>query len=103
MTWPETYNKYKDSELMKEFNIWVMGFSHKTFQHYDIKRIWGELICFAEMKGWCIEMMVNYDFHWTIIGYKSDRSLENRFFNEKTLDNSEQAMLWCADKFFKVA
>lgn len=107
-SWPEIYKEFADMPEMVAFREWCFknGFENggllNSFHKTNIKMMFGLLQCYAETKGWCIEMMVNFDFHWTVIGYKSDGSLENRFFNEKTLNNCEQAMLWCAAQYFKL-
>ena len=43
MTWQEIYNKYKDSELMKEFKEYFIDNrrSKRIFAYLNIKDIWG--------------------------------------------------------------
>ncbi len=87
--WSGVYNKYKDSELMKEFREYFIDKrrSKRIFAYLDIKDIFGYLICFAETKGYnlCI-----------IVGRRIAKSI--------TMDkmNLEQAMLWCTNKFFEI-
>ncbi len=118
MTWKEIYNKYKDTELMKEFYFYWY-----QFQKYDelqkmlgqikakeyaeihgglsIKDIWGYLIVFAETKGWYLE-------YGNIMGEKYLVSVhninvrKNGYIYDQVEKNLEQAMLWCADKFFEI-
>ena len=56
MTWQEIYNKYKDTELMKEFEEWCKIF----IEIATIKDIWGYLVCFAETKGVIMDIKTNY-------------------------------------------
>ena len=116
MTWQKIHNKYKDSELMKEFeqysklgiDIWGL----------HIKDIWGYLICFAETKE--IQVYIRkFDSWQSCKGKPEARSWDygNIHRYSKTgrnghrriaegsnhLRTPEQAMLWCADKFFEVA
>ncbi len=121
MTWQEIYNKYKDSELMKEFMYFYLPFHKSELDCYynetigghtrmaieeeiadlkilkNIKDIWGYLICFAETK----QIYINLE--WATL----DRSWygfvvnESNHFAEEDGDDVEQAMLWCADKFFE--
>lgn len=119
MIWQEIYKKHKDSELMKEFLLWWLQYfeevisekkaklllstpAKETFQkmlsEYNIKDIWGYLICFAETKGYrmhpndndfiCIEKLCK-KCGWIVV-------------EETKVIPTEQAMLWCADKFFEV-
>jgi len=108
MTWQDIYLKYKDTELMKEFGEYVGdndNFPAEVDENYlcddNIKDIWGYLICFAETKG----ILIN------IISTKID-STKHFWVNtidireaiiQNEADNVEQAMLWCADKFFEVS
>ena len=102
MTWQETYNRYEDSELMKEFGLWartkgiVVNMRHESC---NIKDVWGYLICFAETKGF-LEIKSRM--------VRGIRYTNGYFYNKKewysdNFDNPEQAMLWCANKFFEVA
>ncbi len=86
MTWQEIYLKYKDSELMKAFFDYVCDAGNpdlgKLVAICDIQDLWGYLICFAETKGIEID------------------DLKTVYYDK---DKLEQAMLWCAAKFFEVA
>ena len=118
MTWTETQNKYKDSELMKEFWVWYfkqssMIFTPETTQllidnirrihkkSRNIKDIWGYLICFAATKGYELSISHCVDNWWgDIFALKEDINIVNETGKGYAV---EQAMLWCASKFFEVA
>ena len=107
MTWPEICSKYKDTELMKEFWNWVANkFDvNVIYRERKIQDIWGYLVCFAETKGYEI---TNDNFSGTIsqlqrYNPQSDDKAYRIIEFEDDFDNIEQAMLWCADKFFEVA
>ena len=104
MNWQEIYKKYKDSELMDKFNMYVYDNEGESIgdSTSNIKDIWGYLIVFAETKGWELSI-TTYDFgeskpkgFVSVVAYQADDYTRAR----ATL---EQAMLWCADKFFEVA
>lgn len=106
-TWQEIYNKYKDTELMKEFVDWKdnNGGIKVDFWEENIKDIFGYLLIFSEMKGYYIELGSD---NGTIYrddgfnGYEEHRQLYQLAYKNE-FENLEQAMLWCASKFFEVA
>ncbi len=104
--WSGVYNKYKDSELMKEFRKYFIDKrrSKRIFAYLDIKDIWGYLICFAETKGIYIYIdkkpMDEYgdQINWE---YEIEDHNTGKCYIEN-FETSEQAMLWCATKFFEI-
>ena len=125
MKWTEIYDKYKDTELMKDFYEcryakWrkhLLGIdcykNHPegkkeveklvvgTMEFQTIKDIWGYLICFAEMKGYLIEVG---KFVGSISKWHNEP--EKQYFQHEDFEEGfsgiEQAMLWCANKFFEI-
>jgi len=98
MNWKEIYNKYKDTELMLEFGEYVGdndNFPAEVDENYlcddNIKDIWGYLIVFADIRHYLIDRESLAD------------SFTETYHLSSTNDRVEQAMLWCADKFFEVA
>jgi len=76
----------------------------EKFESFDIKDIWGYLICFAETKGNCITMVTAWSDEetYTYSGRIVMREKDN-IVGSKICNTLEQAMLWCANKFFEVA
>ena len=106
MTWQEIYNKYKDTELMKEFREWchkirselgsqsIMLTNKQFFGQTDIKDIWGYLICFAETIGQRMDYDLLEEYDNVCIDQEGKETGEGMVM--------ETAMLWCADKFFEI-
>ena len=106
MNWQDIYKKYKDIEWMKEFAQHILGYSKERAVWYlgeddcEIQDIWGYLICFAETKGIQIDIqfqrqakkVFEVGIYYNIADYKK----------EEVEMNYEQAMLWCANKFFEL-
>ena len=112
MDWQEIYTKHKDTELMKEFiDYWYgyfvkHGVSPLAFLMCDIKDIWGYLICFAETKKEYIQLEWDYledENKWLGTIIKNHPAENDEFEKIQMFNTAEQAMLWCADKFFEVA
>ena len=65
MNWNKIYTKYKDTELMKEFEKYVVE-ECNHFINLDVVQIqfvWGWIICFAETKeGMVSRLMVQFAF-----------------------------------------
>jgi len=103
MTWQEIYTKYKDTKLMKEFDKYTQQFSllEVWIMTSNIKDIWGYLIVFAETKGW--KFLLNEEVGTKRWGAEVEKYKECTPYLFEILDNIEQAMLWCADKFFEVS
>ena len=102
MKWQEIYKKYKDSELMDKFNMYVYDNEGESIgdSTSNIKDIWGYLICFAETKG--ISIVKGLIAKKTGINkYGQNEWVELASY--KTKKTAEEDMLWCADKFFEVA
>ena len=99
MNWKEIYLKYKDTELMKELEK-SLGCSY-DLSKYTIQEAWGIIICFAEEdKG--IEIFAPDCQIWDT---KKDNYVllaEHGECGDGKQMEFEQAMLWCADKFFEV-
>jgi len=94
--WYDIYRKYRESDLMKEFRIWLLEEQQQTalIEVVDIQTIWGWLICFAETKGIHLEKgLIATKQHdgWIILAQDTKKKKQ------------EEYMLWCADKFFEVA
>ena len=111
VNWTDIYTKYKDTELMKEFTMYLGYGNGKSVvdwndinDFWDIKDIWGYLICFAETKGYTFfindEGTVNNKTNFT--AYISE-IYGRRIAQGTNLQPIEQALIWCADKFFEVA
>lgn len=105
MNWRKIYEKYKDTELMKEFMKyiddgtvrWKDLIYRKTI---NIKDIWGYLIVFAETKGYKLLLSYNHCLISELVGSKVfANSYET---GESQLKDSEQAILWCTNKFFEI-
>lgn len=104
MTWTKICEKHRDSESIYEFadfvckkiNIWG-GTEFVTMLNMDIKDIWGYLICFAETRGYRLSLF-GYLKKWTYSIFTNN--LER--VTVKHCNSSEQAMIWCAKKFFEV-
>ena len=113
MTWLETYKKYKDSELMKEFKDYLYDAGSPDIGHLvyisDIKNIWGYLICFAETKGYIFDFCryrgeFNVSIHQDVTKKGFAEYYATKTYSFPILfKTQEQAMLWCANKFFEVA
>ena len=101
-TWQYIYEKYKDTELMKDFyqhmkDLWDCDF---PIWEHDIKDIWGYLIVFAETKGYKLLLSYNHCLISELVGSKVfANSYET---GESQLKDSEQAILWCTNKFFEI-
>ena len=107
MNWTDIYTKYKDTTSMKEFSVWHLdNYTNGGyyFENSNIKDIWGYLICFAETKGYTFfindEGTVNNKTNFT--AYISE-IYGRRIAQGTNLQPIEQALIWCADKFFEVA
>ena len=103
LKWTDIYTKYKDTELMKEFVAPFQCASEwDDVQYKSIKFIWGYLICFAETKGYTFfindEGTVNNKTNFT--AYISE-IYGRRIAQGTNLQPIEQALIWCADKFFE--
>ena len=96
MNWIDIYKKYKDTEGMKEFEhfLEVEKYHPKSFQHLNIKGIWGYLICYSETKGRVLYISKAQTIDQWIMNLEHDT-----VYTDRTL---EQAMLWCASKFFEI-
>ena len=112
MTWQEIYNKHKDSTLMKEFyKYWdkrgsdyhTLGWSgyEGNFTDANIIELWGVLICFAETKGWIINILTKYERYERRESCIIYNIVNGQDYGD-IADSSEQAMLWCATKFFEI-
>jgi hypothetical protein len=128
MTWQDIYKKY-DTELMKEFYFWWFKQNERLNKYYDdcdyrlitmeefgfklsdIKDIWGYLICFAETKGYAFQfdqldanLVEGEVFQVVITENENDVGTYSEYYGkgQKVCKGTEQAMLWCADKFFEV-
>lgn len=101
-TWKDIISK--ETKLIKEFREYFNeGKYHtKSLKFQNIKDIWGYLICFAEMKGYLIEVG---KFVGSISKWHNEP--EKQYFQHEDFEEGfsgiEQAMLWCASKFFEVA
>ena len=95
MTWTEIYNKYKDTELMKEFRQYAKVVSTSGFEWTDIRSAFGWLICFAETKGQRMDYDLLEEYGNVCIDQEGKETGEGMVM--------ETAMLWCADKFFENA
>jgi len=104
MNWTEIYLKYKDTELMKDFCMHMMRYMTEVLGQYKIQGVWGYLLCFAETKGNCITMVTAWSDEetYTYSGRIVMREKDN-IVGSKTCNTLEQAMLWCANKFFEVS
>lgn len=109
MTWQEIYKKHKDSELMKEFlayckkecvQTYKEDFDLLDWKEYNIKDIWGYLICFAETKGYYFDAETSYSIALVKTYKEANKILCRGTYDDKTV---EETMLWCANKFFEVA
>lgn len=107
-SWTEIYNKFKDTELMKEFEDYCCIDNKEYFviDCLEIKDIWGYLICFAETKGVDVAIVRNYDSGQS--NYEKECvGRVHRFSSVSspicpTKNSVEDAMLWCANKFFEI-
>ena len=103
MTWQEIYNKHKDSELMKEFEDYVITL-RTAHPQKTIKDIWGYLICFAETKDIALEIMREFfpTRKSTFTAMHTERIDNESITNTEYKKTPEQAMFWCASQFFKL-
>ena len=107
--WTEIYDKYKGTELIKEFLAYCKKECVQTYkedfdllgwEEYNIKDIWGYLICFAETKDeFIFELKRGVIVQENVGGIIGKQKILTYYSNPERL---EQAMLWCADKFFEV-
>ncbi len=91
--WKSIKGKYVKTELMQEFRDYC-----PVFYETDIQTVFGWIQCFAETKGF-LEIKSRM--------IRGIRYTNGYFYNKKewyseNFDNPEQAMLWCADCFFKL-
>ena len=109
LTWQEIYKKYKDTELMKEFDVYLdeqMEIPQEVLdmccgaEKMNIKDIWGYLICFAEDYLFYIDYDGEFNlFDASIIDKESNTVIDSDTGNK----SQEECMLWCADKFFEIS
>ena len=106
MTWQEIYSKYKYILLMDEFLAYMFDERHWKFNdndmiNFNIKDIWGYLICFAETKDYRISIC-HYVCHINVSIFQKKTEKWKRI-TVRHSDTIEAGMLYCADKFFEVA
>ncbi len=98
-TWQYIYEKYEDTNLMKQF-VWYMSkiiLENKGLceihvgNDLDIQEVWGMLIVFAETKGYKLLLSYNHCLISELVGSKVfANSYET---GESQLKDSEQAIL----------
>ena len=100
--WSDVSKKYKDYELMKEFKKFWYNNKRNCYYLYiqEIKDIWGYLICFAETKG--IEIFAPDCQIWDTKKENYILLAEHGECGDGKQMGYEQAMLWCATKFFEI-
>ncbi len=112
-TWTEIYKKYKDAKLMKNFRLFYLQemlllpreiIDRVDISPYNIKDIWGYLICFAETDGYDLRI---HHYYENGIRTHYGASLQHvqwgaDYPEEEGQKTKEKAMLWCADKFFEI-
>jgi len=115
MNWQDIYKKYGKNKLMVAFWQFCVADMQKknmdvviytNFSKNNIKDIWGYLIVFAETKGYGLTIDVHSDItspSSVILCFVSDKNNHKNLLSQGFEESeSEQAMLWCADKFFEI-
>ena len=95
--WTETYKKFKDSELMKEFRKYCGHGKNPPLSAYTIKSMWGWIVCFAETKGYNIVLGV---YHYFI------QEIETGLILARAGDRKAKPiklMNDCTEKFFELS
>ncbi len=107
MTWQKTQNKYHNTKLMKEFKQWLKKqpkfYRIIEFEHLPIQDVFAWLQCFAETKGYFFYITYDSDLKTFANIQVPNNKHESVLAEKRKFKTQEQAMIWCADKFFEVA